>query len=655
MDDGAVLLTRFFGPMTSPTDSASPAGDDRHVPATGAAASERPQRLSRPTPSQLFAERSEGEDDGGRRRPTRVIPALADQVTAADPQTTAPAADPVSPAPIPVTAESVPREHAPEFPPDLVFIVRPGGTILYVNRPLGRRSEEEVVGSLFTDWVFPEQHGAVRDALGRVFGTGQADGVDLQGIQGHNPEAWFECRIAPNVRDGKVVSVTVIGRDVTRYKQTEHALRERHGALERELEDRRADLGLMRAQAAAGETGTRADEDTLRFRAALETAGEAIFLVDPEHETLVDLNDTACRWLRRHRADLLGKPVAGLDLEFPLLPPASFDASFTETRDNRRPLTLEGEHPRQDGSRFPVEVSVIGHQHEGRDYLLAVVRDVKDRRRAQDSIAEVESQYRALFEQSFDAVYLTTRGGEIVEANSGALSLFGYRRDEFIGLDARTIMPDVNDIRQFQRRMAADRFVGRLEVTLRRRDGTAFAAVLSASRRRDAHDRLLGYQWVVRGAMDDAAVPAIAPVDRDEDGGTHAPDRPEPVDDLRGGGVVLLVGGRESAQREGAQALERAGMAVLQAPDGAGAIKLLRSHDDAVQVAVVRGHGDTDPEDIARDLRALATTMRIVLVRAANADLLAPPDMTGTPVLRDPAHPLALVQAVREVLGQPVG
>ncbi|MDH4046110.1 MAG: PAS domain-containing protein, partial [Gemmatimonadota bacterium] len=356
--------------MSSPTDSQPPAGDDRLGSETGAAPSERPPRLSRPTPSHLFAQRSEGEGNGGRRRPTRVIPELAAQVDATGIQSTSPATDSAVPEPVggtaapapaerapeaPATiaaesasprhapvAESTPSGHAPEFPPDLVFIVRPGGTILYVNRPLGRRTEEEVVGSLFTDWVFPEQHAAVREALARVFGTGQADGVDLHGIQGHSPEAWFECRIAPNVRDGKVVSVTIIGRDVTRYKEIERGLRERHAEVARALEDRTADLDLLRAQSAPGESGTRADEETMRFRAALETAGEAIFLVDPEQEVLVDLNDTACRWLRRHRADLLGKAVASLDLEFPLLPPASFDASFTETRDSRRPLTLEG-------------------------------------------------------------------------------------------------------------------------------------------------------------------------------------------------------------------------------------------------------------------------------------------------------------------------
>jgi PAS domain S-box-containing protein len=640
--------------------------------AGSAAFAERRPRLSRPTPSHLFAERADGEGNG-RRRATRVIPELAAEAAPPSPDAasqTGPATGPSAVQPESVrearpsaaVAAYEPEDaaaHAPEFPPDVVFIVRLGGIILYVNRPLGRRSEDEVVGSQFTDWVFPEQHAAVRDALARVFSTGRTDGVELQGIQGHDPDAWFECRIAPNTRDGKVVSVTIIARDVTRYKQAEHALRERTGVLEHELDDRRADLELLRAESASGGGGTRADAEALRFRAAIETAGEAVFLVDPDGEILVDLNDTACRWLRRHRAELRGQPVAGLGLGFPLVPPASFDIGFTETRDNRRPLMLEGEHARKDGSTFPVEVSVIAHAHDGHDYVLAVVRDVKDRRRAQDAIAESEAQYRALFEQSFDAVYLTTRGGEIVDANSAALALFGYRREEFIGLDARMIMPDVNEIRRFQRTMAAERFVARLEVSLQRRNGTAFAAILSASRRRDARDRLLGYQWVVRAAAepaaDDSGEPALA--DAGHTTAAEADDQrepPTPAGEERGGGIVLLVGGRETVLREGAQALERAGFAVFQAQDGAGAIKLLRTDAAVVHAAVIRGHGDATAEDVARDLRALTHDLRVVLVRPANADLVPPPDLGAAGVLRDPAHPLALVQAVRDVLGQTV-
>lgn len=651
--------------MDKPTDSTPsvPVGTGH-----GEAALERRPRLSRPTPSVLFAQRQSGGH--GEPRTTRVIPALAEAAHT----------------PIPNAALETPHEaptagpppavlngaHAPDFPPDLVFIIRSGGTVLHVNRPLGQRLEEEVVGSPFTDWVFPEQHAAVNAAIARVFTTAQADGVELHGIQGHDPESWFECRIAPNLRDGNVVSVTIIARDVTRYRNAERALRERSDALRRELEDRKYDLERLQAQLTA-EQPARGEPESVRFRAALEHAGEAMFLLDPDRETIVDLNDTACRWLQRRCTDIRGKAVADLGLGFPLLPPATFDVQFTETRDSRRPLVLEGEHRRQDGSTFPVEVAVIGNRFENKEYLLAVARDVKDRRRAQEAIAEAEAQYRALVEQSFDAVYVTTRGGEIVDANPAAFAVFGYRRDEFIGLDARSVMPNADDIRRFQRQMAAERFVDRLEVTLRRRDGTSFPAVLSASRRRDAHDRLLGYQWVVRevaaadagtagaesgadpaGAPAEPALPAKKPSPESSSppaGAVVAPataggERPR-REAASGGKVVLLVGGRISAQRDGAQALERAGFAVLQAADGTAALQAIRTHARAVDLAVVAGEGDEPAEAIARDLVALASALRIVLVRP-DRESGAPADLGDVPILREPVHPLALVQAVRE-------
>lgn len=79
--------------MSSPTDSPAPAGDDRIEPETGAAPPERAPRLSRPTPSQLFAERSEAAGTAGQHRPTRVIPELAAQVNAPETQAASPVAD----------------------------------------------------------------------------------------------------------------------------------------------------------------------------------------------------------------------------------------------------------------------------------------------------------------------------------------------------------------------------------------------------------------------------------------------------------------------------------------------------------------------------------------------------------------------------------
>jgi PAS domain S-box-containing protein len=416
----------------------SPAGDE-HAGESGTAheAVGHRTRFAPPTPTRLFAERHGGADRPAQpgSRSTQVVPALAQQAS----QPASPNGD----------AGSI------EYPPDLVFIVRADGTVLYVNRPLGKRGEEEVIGSDLYDWIFPEQHLLVREAMGRVFATGRADGLELNGIQQHDADAWYECRIAPNVRDGKVVSATIIARDVSRYKRAERALRAEHEELRQLLEERSADLAQARADLSREVVEVDAARMVVeRFRTLLDAAGEAIFVTDSATDTLVDLNETACRWLRHPRAELLGKNVRTLGLEFPVMPPLAFDVQFTETRDSRRPLVLDGVHRRLDGSTFPVEVAVASHDVAGTDYVLAIVRDVKGRRHAADALAESETRYATLLEHALDAVYLTTRAGEIVEANPAALELFGYRRSEFIGLDARAIMPRVEDIRRFQRQMA---------------------------------------------------------------------------------------------------------------------------------------------------------------------------------------------------------
>jgi PAS domain S-box-containing protein len=593
----------------------SPTGGE-HVGESGVAheAAGHRTRFAPPTPTRLFAERRAGSGPSADAAPrtARVVSSLAD-----------PASQPASPN---GDGGSI------EYPPDLVFIVRADGTVLYVNRPLGKRGEEEVIGSDLYDWIFPEQHMLVREAMARVFSSARADGLELNGIQQHDADAWYECRIAPNVRDGKVVSATIIARDVSRYKRAERALRQEHEELRQLLEERSADLAQARAD--LSREAEEADEAKVvveRFRTLLDAAGEAIFVTDAATDTLVDLNETACRWLRRPRAELVGRDVHTLGLEFPIIPPVALDVQFTETRDSRRPLVLDGVQRRLDGSTFPVEVAVASHGVAGTEYVLAIVRDVKGRRHAADALAESEARYSALLKHALDAVYLTTRAGEIVEANPAALELFGYRRSEFIGLDARAIMPRVEDIRRFQRQMADAGVVTRLEVEFKRRDGAVLRGIVSAARRKDAHDRMLGYQWIVRSLEDGAADAGVS-------GGLA--------------GTVLVVDADPDVLATAETALARTGLSVVTASGAPGALQVIRARGRDVAVAVIGTVPDGLPDDVARDLSAVVPSLRIVLATADEPEevMARAHDLVLAGCVRQPVHPLALLQCVREAL-----
>jgi len=65
------------------------------------------------------------------------------------------------------------------------------------------------------------------------------------------------------------------------------------------------------------------------------------------------------------------------------------------------------------------------------------------RRQAQDALRESEQQFRGVFDATTDAILIFTTDGVITYANTAACSMYGYEREELIGLSAeKLIHPD---------------------------------------------------------------------------------------------------------------------------------------------------------------------------------------------------------------------
>jgi PAS domain S-box-containing protein len=521
-------------------------------------------------------------------------------------------------------------------PRDPVFVVRANGEILFSNSRLGPHSEDEVVGTSLYDWVPPEQHELVAAALGQVFATAQVQRFEMAGLQHHAPEAWYDCRLTPNLRDGSVVSVTLVAHDITEYKETTLQLDSACRDLRRLLEERTADLERAQATIAA-ETQTREDRERewFRFRALMDHAGEAIFVTDPRTEQLIDLNETAARWIGRSRDDAIGRRLHELRIEFPVIPPVEVELEFTETRDTRRPLFLSGAHRRRDGSTFPVEVAVATHTVGEQRYVLAVARDVKGRSGFEQELSESRERYRMLFEQSWDAIYLTARDGEIEDVNGAAVELFGYARSEFLGMDGRQLFADPVDIRRFQVQMSTLGSVGDLEVQLVTKDGGRFTALLSATRR-PAHDGTIkGYQCIAR------------PLTLPEEGTSLEPDEDAEAAESVSTGVLLAGSGR--TLRDAEEALTAADMGVLRMESLAEAADVARSGQHGFTCAVLDGDAQDLREQLEVIRAGLPDTALFLVTRGDPvrvAEQVADLGIKG--ILRKPVHPLALLQKLRE-------
>ena len=67
-------------------------------------------------------------------------------------------------------------------------------------------------------------------------------------------------------------------------------------------------------------------------------------------------------------------------------------------------------------------------------------RKAAELRRAGEGTREAEEKYRTLFDESNDAIYITSREGKFLDVNPALLELFGYTREEMIDkLDVREI------------------------------------------------------------------------------------------------------------------------------------------------------------------------------------------------------------------------
>ena len=77
---------------------------------------------------------------------------------------------------------------------------------------------------------------------------------------------------------------------------------------------------------------------------------------------------------------------------------------------------------------------------EGRVALVAMTgEDVTARIEAEARVRDAEEQYRSIFEATGDALIIADLDGYIVEANPAACRIYGYTRDELVGLHSDTI------------------------------------------------------------------------------------------------------------------------------------------------------------------------------------------------------------------------
>ncbi len=180
---------------------------------------------------------------------------------------------------------------------------------------------------------------------------------------------------------------------------------------------------------------------------SVEHASDAIFWADSQGR-IVYVNEAACSSLGRYREELLSRSMPEIDAR---LSEKKWEHFWLELK-AQGSVIFETEYQNKLGWPVPVEVTANYLEFDGKEFDFAFVRDITERKRAEQELHESEERYRLLFSEMIvgfamlAAVY--DESGRIqdfrhMEVNPSFETHSGISRAEALGRTLREISPNL--------------------------------------------------------------------------------------------------------------------------------------------------------------------------------------------------------------------
>ena len=251
------------------------------------------------------------------------------------------------------------------------------------------------------------------------------------------------------IRDSadKIIGASTIARDITQRKNTERALR----------------------------------ESEERFRLAMEATSDGLWDWNVETGN-VYYSPAYTRMLGYEPSELPGLAQTWMDL----IHPDDRDGVLRSNQDcieNRIPnFAIEFRMRTKSGGWKWILGRGRASARDANGRALRMIgthEDIAERKRAEDTLRESEERYHSVFENSIDAILLTSPEGSTLAANPAACRIFGRTEEELreVGRDGIVDSSDPRLRILVEERARTGRFTG--ELTFKRKDGTRFPAELT--------------------------------------------------------------------------------------------------------------------------------------------------------------------------------
>ncbi|MBL9186662.1 MAG: PAS domain S-box protein [Opitutaceae bacterium] len=342
----------------------------------------------------------------------------------------------------------------------------PGPRILYVNDAFVRRTgftREEAIGKSPRILQGPKTQRDALDRLRAALKAWQPCREELINYTKSGEEFWVELDIVP-VADAKgwFTHWVAIERDITERKKAEEVLR----------------------------------ESQERFRLMVEGSETVLFYTHDREHRFEYLSPSTRDVLGYEPEDLVGKPCDFLVIADDPLNADVHALTDRALQDGKpcEPYPAVVRH--KDGRRIVLEILESPILREGKAVgIQGFARDITERERAREALAESQRQYRDLVETSTNMIWTVDAEGRFTFVNQASRAIFGREPDEMIGHRYHEFVPEdqcrAND--ELMARMIRDgQDVINYSNRIRRKDGSI--AILNSNARvvRDLKGQFIG-------------------------------------------------------------------------------------------------------------------------------------------------------------------
>jgi PAS domain S-box-containing protein len=237
----------------------------------------------------------------------------------------------------------------------------------------------------------------IRDQLS----TGQPVQTDIINYSKSGRKYWIHLDIEPITdENGKITQFMAIESDITERKKVEQAL----------------------------------EKSEKLFKGVFNSATDSIIGVDEQNKILFTNPSTELLFgykpgeLINHQLDIL-LPLKSRPYHWKHMKSFAMSSDFKTQMSNRKVNARK-----QDGTEFPVEISIAKVQMDNQTIFTAILRDVSQQRQHEKQLKNALAQTESLLEAAtLVSIIATDLDGTITVFNSGAERMLGYHADEMVG------------------------------------------------------------------------------------------------------------------------------------------------------------------------------------------------------------------------------